>query len=195
MYYKKLKGQILFNHYYEKARDDTFEPPLTDRDNFYYWVAVLDERTCPECYRHHGKYFSRHNSPEEYHHKHPICRCERISVKGVKAGMATKNGANGADWYLKYYGRLPDYYISKEDLEKLGWRKGDRPSQFAPGKMLAGGVYNNDNGFLPDAPGRIWYEADINYTPGRRNDHRVIWSNDGLIFVTYDHYITFYEIY
>ena len=109
--------------------------------------------------------------------------------------MATKNGANGADWYLKYYGRLPDYYISKEDLDTLGWSDGDRPSQFAPRKMLTKGIYKNKNGTLPDAPGRIWYEADINYTPGRRNDHRVIWSNDGLIFVTYDHYITFYEIY
>ena len=195
MYYKRLKGQILFEQHYEKARGDTFDPPLTDRDNFYYWNAVLDERTCTECYRHHGKYFSRYDNPEEYRHKHPVCRCTRISVKGIKAGLATKNGANGADWYLKYYGRLPDYYISEEDLGKLGWQKGDRPSQFAPGKMLAGGVYENKNGVLPNAPGRIWYEADINYTPGRRNDHRVIWSNDGLVFVTYDHYRTFYEVY
>ena len=41
---------------------------------------------------------------------------------------------------------------------------------------------------------RYWYEADINYYEGRRNGHRVLFSNDGLIFVTYDHYLTFYEI-
>lgn len=41
---------------------------------------------------------------------------------------------------------------------------------------------------------RIWYEADINYTGGFRNGHRIVYSNDGLIFVTYDHYNTFYEI-
>ena len=52
----------------------------------------------------------------------------------------------------------------------------------------------NSDGHLPQKPGRIWYEADINYTPGRRNLHRILWSNDGLIFVTYDHYETFYEI-
>ena len=60
--------------------------------------------------------------------------------------------------------------------------------------MLTMGRYYNTNSHLPDAPGRTWYEADINYYDGRRNRHRVLWSNDGLIFVTYDHYLTFYEI-
>jgi len=54
--------------------------------------------------------------------------------------------------------------------------------------------YYNDDGHLPGAPGRIWYEADINYKTGKRNTQRIVWSNDGLIFVTYDHYETFYEI-
>ncbi|MBR4868168.1 MAG: phage head morphogenesis protein, partial [Clostridia bacterium] len=71
----------------------------------------------------------------------------------------------------------------------------EKPSQFAPGKMLTMGIYLNKNDKLPQAPNRIWYEADINYTPGRRNRHRIVWSNDGLIFVTYDHYETFYEIF
>ena len=44
------------------------------------------------------------------------------------------------------------------------------------------------------AKGRTWYGEDINYKTGKRNDQRVVWSNDGLIFVTYDHYETFYEI-
>lgn len=60
--------------------------------------------------------------------------------------------------------------------------------------MIMGGIYHNKNSHLPDAPGRIWYEADINYYEGIRNMHRVLWSNDGLIFVTYDHYSTYYEI-
>ena len=56
------------------------------------------------------------------------------------------------------------------------------------------GEYKNYNGHLPVAEGRIWQEADINYTDGKRNDCRILWSNDGLIFVTYDHYLTFIEI-
>ncbi len=42
--------------------------------------------------------------------------------------------------------------------------------------------------------GRTWYEADINYSNGKRNKQRILYSNDGLIFVTYDHYETFIEI-
>ena len=57
-----------------------------------------------------------------------------------------------------------------------------------------GGEYYNDNGHLPSKEGRIWYEADINYRFGYRNNQRVVYSNDGLIFVTYDHYKTFFEI-
>lgn len=47
---------------------------------------------------------------------------------------------------------------------------------------------------MPHKDGRVWYEADINYKTGKRNTQRIVWSNDGLIFVTYDHYDTFYEI-
>lgn len=56
------------------------------------------------------------------------------------------------------------------------------------------GIYRNDNGHLPTKPGRIWYEADINYISGKRNAHRVVWSNDGLVFVTFDHYGTFVDV-
>ena len=60
--------------------------------------------------------------------------------------------------------------------------------------MLMGGVYKNVNGHLPNAPGRVWYEADINYTSGWRGSDRILFTNDGLIFVTYDHYETFKEV-
>lgn len=49
-------------------------------------------------------------------------------------------------------------------------------------------------GRLPIALGRIWYEADINYKSGFRGSERILFSNDGLILVTYDHYRTFIEI-
>ena len=54
--------------------------------------------------------------------------------------------------------------------------------------------FKNKEGRLPDAPGRIWYEADLNYYSGKRNNHRLLWSNDGLFFVTYDHYESFMEV-
>lgn len=109
-------------------------------------------------------------------------------------GHATKDGENGADYWLTHYGQLPDYYISDGDLRALGWKNGKPPKRYASGKMYWGGIYYNSNDHLPSAPGRIWYEANLNYYEGHRNGHRVLWSNDGLIFVTYDHYLTFYEI-
>ena len=60
--------------------------------------------------------------------------------------------------------------------------------------MVTKGVYKNRNSHLPKTDGRIWYEADINYQSGFRNSQRIFFSNDGLIFVTYDHYKTFFEI-
>ncbi len=62
------------------------------------------------------------------------------------------------------------------------------------GKMLFGGIYLNRDKHLPSSPNRIWYEADINYNNGYRGTERILFSNDGLIFVTYDHYETFIEI-
>ena len=63
-----------------------------------------------------------------------------------------------------------------------------------PGRMIGGDVFENRKHKLPEAPGRIWFEADFDYTGGYRNSFRLLYSNDGLIFVTYDHYATFYEI-
>ena len=63
-----------------------------------------------------------------------------------------------------------------------------------PKKMIGGNVYQNKNGHLPSALGRIWYEADLNYSTGYRGNDRIVYSSDGLIFVTYDHYKTFIEI-
>ena len=63
-----------------------------------------------------------------------------------------------------------------------------------PDKMIGGDIYKNKDGKLPNASGRVWYEADINYTEGYRNRERILYSSDGLMFATYDHYQTFYEI-
>ena len=77
----------------------------------------------------------------------------------------------------------------------MGWenKKGNL-TDVAEGKVIGGNIYQNREGKLPQANGRIWYEADINYTSGYRGTERILYSNDGLFFVTYDHYQTFYEI-
>lgn len=126
---------------------------------------------------------------------HPNCRYQIRPMEAVIAGNATKDGNNSADWWLKYLGVLPDYYITEEEANKQGYRSYlGNLGQVAPGKMLTKGVYGNRNGHLPTMSGRVWYEADINYNRRYRNSERILFSNDGLIFITYDHYKTCEEI-
>ena len=63
-----------------------------------------------------------------------------------------------------------------------------------PNENKSSDIYQNKDGKLPSTAGSVWYEADINYNGGYRNSERILYSNDGLIFVSYDHYKTFYEI-
>ena len=91
--------------------------------------------------------------------------------------------------------QLPEYYVSKETAYGAGWKsKSKKLDRVLPGKMIGGDRYFNDDQKLPTEVNRVWYEADIDYTGGRRNGKRILYSNDGLIFVSDDHYQTFYEI-
>ena len=85
--------------------------------------------------------------------------------------------------------------INKISAEKAGWKRGQNTlDQVFPGMMIGGEIYYNDNGHLPDVAGRIWYEADLDYYGGKRGRKRLLYSNDGLLFVSYDHYHTFVEV-
>ena len=160
------------------------------------WKAYLDLKTCVECKELHGKIFPTESVKRMVQYpQHIACRCMLSGMDVLPAGYATQDGLNGADYWLTHKGKLPENYITKEEAELLGWKsKKGNLADVAKGKMIGGNIYYNDNGHLPQANGRIWYEADINYTSGYRGTERILYSNDGLIFVTYDHYQTFYEI-
>ncbi len=151
---------------------------------------------CVACKKARGKIISISEQNSYRVELHPNCRCYLAPMKVIEAGYATRDGTNGADYWLYYKGKFPDYYITKQQAEALGWISTEgNLAQVAPGKMIGGNSYQNDDGKLPSAPSRIWYEADISYTSGKRGScDRILYSNDGLIFVTKDHYKTFYEI-
>ena len=88
--------------------------------------------------------------------------------------------------------RLPDYYITKKQAKQEGWvaSKGNL-CDVLPGRAIGGDKFTNREKNLPAEKGRQYYEADLNYNCGRRNADRVVFSNDGLIFVTKDHYKSF----
>lgn len=168
---------------------------LENSKNWKTWVAHIDLKTCAECISNHGKIYHIEENIYRAPPVHENCRCIIKFLKAINAGEATNNGIYGADWYLKHYDRLPDYYISKDETVELGWKRilGNL-NLVAPNKMIFGGIYYNDDGKLPQKSGRIWYEADINYNEGYRNSQRILFSNDGLVFVTYNYYMTFCEV-
>lgn len=96
--------------------------------------------------------------------------------------------------YLKKHNRLPDYYITKSEAREKGWAASEgNLCEVLPGKAIGGDIFTNREEGLPKAPGRKWFEADLNYHCGRRNADRVLFSSDGLIFTTHDHYQTFQQ--
>jgi len=97
--------------------------------------------------------------------------------------------------YLYQYGRLPDNFITKKQAQKLGWEGGSL-EPYAPGKCIGGDYFGNYEKRLPDAKGREYTECDID-TLGAKNRgaKRIVFSNDGLIFYTDDHYESFELIY
>ena len=97
--------------------------------------------------------------------------------------------------YLIQYGELPGNFITKKEAQALGWEGGSL-EPYAPGKCICGDYYGNYEGLLPKAKGRKYTECDIN-TLGKkkRGAERIIFSNDGLIYYTGDHYESFELLY
>lgn len=98
--------------------------------------------------------------------------------------------------YIHTYNHLPDNFITKKEAEALGWssKKGNL-WDVAPGMSIGGDHFGNYEGQLPEAKGRSYKECDIDYEGGYRGGIRIIFSNDGLIYYTDDHYNTFTLLY
>ena len=96
--------------------------------------------------------------------------------------------------YLYLYGELPKNYITKKEARKLGW-DGGSVERAAPGCCIGGDRYGNYEGTLPKAKGRKFYECDVGYKGGKRGAERIVYSNDGHVWYTRDHYETFTELF
>lgn len=97
--------------------------------------------------------------------------------------------------YIHTYGKLPQNFIKKNEAKKLGWEGGSL-EPYAPGRSIGGDRFGNYEGLLPEAEGRRYTECDID-TMGRssRGAKRIVFSNDGLIYYTGDHYKSFELLY
>ena len=97
--------------------------------------------------------------------------------------------------YIHTFGKLPGNFITKNEARELGWEGGGL-EDIAPGKSIGGDRFGNYEGLLPKADGRKYTECDID-TMGQdsRGPKRIVFSNDGLIYYTQDHYESFELLY
>lgn len=145
---------------------------------------------CLSCLYNHARVFETSlPKPPAGEYNHPKCHCKYYEVEERPAGSISKMGLNAPDVWLKAYGRLPDYYITKEEaISRYGWNsRRNTLAGKAPGKMIGGIIYQNKDEKLPVAEGRIWYECDVDYEVGTRSSKRLFYSNDGLMFYSKDH--------
>ena len=97
--------------------------------------------------------------------------------------------------YLHLYAHLPQNFITKKEARALGWNGGGL-DDYADGKCVGGDRFGNYEGLLPDAPGREYHECDIDTLHAvSRGAKRIVYSNDGLIYYTEDHYESFILLY
>ena len=95
--------------------------------------------------------------------------------------------------YIHVYGELPLNFMTKKQARDLGWEGGSL-EPVAPGMCIGGDWFGNYEGLLPED--REYTECDID-TRGKdsRGAKRIVFSDDGLIYYTEDHYESFELLY
>ena len=124
---------------------------------------------------------------------------QQPTVEVTQAAISESSAYSSKDEvaeYLHEFGHLPPNYLTKKEAQDLGWvaSKGNL-WEVAPGKSIGGDRFGNREGLLPEAPGRKYYECDIDFDGSYRNAKRIVYSSDGLIFYTEDHYESFRQLY
>lgn len=95
--------------------------------------------------------------------------------------------------YIHLYGHLPDNFITKKEAQDLGWSGGSL-EKYAPGKCIGGDRFGNYEGLLPK--GKKYTECDIDTLGAKsRGAKRIVYSDDGCIYYTDDHYESFTLLY
>lgn len=129
-----------------------------------------------------------------------LVACAPVSNETLQENSMEANGyytsQEDVSLYLIEYGELPNNYLTKKEAKNLGWVAREGNLWDVSDKLSIGGDrFGNREGLLPDKKGRLYYEADINYKGGHRNAERLVYSDDGLIYYTDDHYDSYTLLY
>ena len=126
----------------------------------------------------------------------PALAADDAQLRGFarRLGLSDLDGFVATVQTLDRTGRLPAMYLRKDEAAKRGWRPGTDLCRLAPGRAIGGDSFGNRERRLPEKRGRRWFEADLDFACGKRNADRLVYSNDGLRFVSTDHYRSFHEV-
>lgn len=126
----------------------------------------------------------------------PVQQPEAVTEADAISESGTYSSRDEVAEYLHQFGHLPSNYLTKKEAQDLGWvaNKGNL-WEVAPGMSIGGDRFGNREGLLPKSSGRTYYECDIDFDGSYRNAKRIIYSNDGLIYYTEDHYESFQLLY
>lgn len=96
--------------------------------------------------------------------------------------------------YIHLYDELPPNYLTKDEANALGWdaEKGNL-WEVTDEMSIGGDRFSNREGLLPED--RTYFECDIDYQGGYRGAKRLVYSDDGWIYYTADHYDSFELLY
>ncbi|MDO5689631.1 MAG: ribonuclease domain-containing protein [Tissierellia bacterium] len=115
--------------------------------------------------------------------------------QGVQRGEVYYTAEDVAE-YLHLYGELPPNYLTKSEAADLGWESAEGNLWDVTDRGVIGGDrFGNREKLLPVVKGRSYFECDVNYSGGRRGAERLVYSDDGWIYYTKDHYGSFEELY
>ena len=118
-----------------------------------------------------------------------LAACAAVSMPNPAGSYTSKRDVAE---FLHVYGQLPGNFITKAEAQALGWPGGDL-SKYAPGKSIGGDRFGNYEGALPTD--KKYRECDIDYKGGKRGAKRIVYSEDGYIYYTEDHYESFEQLY
>lgn len=128
------------------------------------------------------------------HEKSSAGEVQSDAVSVERDGIYTSKDEVAA--YLHAFGELPSNYITKKEARNLGWDSSEGNLwDVTDQKSIGGDHFGNYDKILPEKKGRKYYECDIDYDGGYRGPCRLVYSNDGLIYYTEDHYNTFEQLY
>ena len=126
----------------------------------------------------------------------PVVTETPTAVPEVTATPGPMDEAQKLADYIFEHGELPENFITKKEAQARGWQDQYRyVGDIEPGLCIGGDYFGNYERKLPVVKGRKYYEADCFYHGGPRNGYRIVYSTDGHVWYSEDHYENFVELF